>query len=58
MDKIKKVINSPLFQAGVAGGVGILLMIQGHPMYAGIGIGAGLVKFIDAFKSWMIKLKM
>ena len=51
MDKIKQVINSPLFQAGVAGGVGILLMIQGHPMYAGIGIGAGLVKFIDAFKS-------
>ena len=26
-------------------------MIQGHPMYAGIGMGVGLVKFIDAFKS-------
>ena len=51
MDKIKKVINSPLFQAGVAGGVGILLMMQGHPMYAGIGIGAGIVMFIDAFKA-------
>ena len=50
MDKIKNVINSPLFQAGVAGGIGILLMSQGHPMYAGIGFGVGLTKFIDAFK--------
>jgi uncharacterized membrane protein len=51
MDKIKEVINSPLFQSAVAGGVGVLLMIQGHPMYAGIGFGVGLTKFIDAFKS-------
>ena len=51
MDKIKKVVNSKLFQAGVAGGIGVLLMIQGHPMYAGIGIGAGIVKFIYAFKA-------
>ena len=50
MDKIKNVINSPLFQAGVAGGIGILLMSQGHPMYAGIGFGVGLTKFIYAFK--------
>jgi len=50
MDKIKNVINSPLFQAAVAGGIGILLMAQGHPMYAGVGFGVGLTKFIDAFK--------
>jgi hypothetical protein len=50
MDKIKNVINSPLFQAGMAGGIGLLLMTQGHPMYAGIGFGVGLTKFIDAFK--------
>ena len=50
MDKIKKAINSPLFQAGVAGGIGMLLMTQGHPMYAGIGFGVGLTKFIGAFK--------
>ena len=50
MDKIKNVINSPLFQAAVAGGIGMLLMVQGHPMYAGVGFGVGLTKFIDAFK--------
>ena len=51
MDKIKKVVNSPLFQSAVAGVVGIILLIQGHPLYAGIGFGAGLAKFIDVFRS-------
>jgi len=51
MDKIKKVVNSPLFQAAIAGGVGILLVIQGHPLYGGISVGIGAVKFIQAFKS-------
>ena len=51
MDKVKKVINSPLFQAALAGGIGMLLMMQGHLLYAGIGFGVGLVKFINAFKS-------
>jgi hypothetical protein len=50
MDKIKKVINSPLFQAGVAGIIGFVLVAQGHLMYAGIGFGVGLTKFIDAFR--------
>ena len=50
MDKIKKIINSPLLQAGIAGAVGMLLMAQGHPLYAGIGFGVGLTKFISAFK--------
>ena len=51
MDKIKKAINSPLFQAAITGGVGLLLLLQGHPLYAGIGFGMGAVKFIQAFKS-------
>ena len=51
MDKVKKVINSPLFQAAVTGGIGVLLLLQGHLLYAGIGFGVGLVKFINAFKS-------
>ena len=50
MDKIKEVINSPLFQAGIAGVIGMLLMLQGHMLYAGIGFGIGLTKFIGAFK--------
>ena len=50
MDKIKKIINSPMFMAAVAGTVGILLMVKGDVLYAGIAIGVGLTKFIDAFK--------
>ena len=51
MDKIKKVINSSLFQAATAGVVGALLIIQGHPLYGGVAVGVGLTKFIAAFKS-------
>ena len=50
MDKIKKVINSPLFQSAVSGGIGALLIVQGHPLYGGIAIGVGVAKFIDACK--------
>jgi|TARA_R100000049_G_C1924116_1_gene68824 hypothetical protein len=50
MDKIKKIINSPMFMAILAGSVGILLMIKGDILYAGIAIGVGLTKFIGAFK--------
>ena len=50
MNKIKKVVNSPLFQAATAGIIGALLIIQGHPLYGGIAIGVGLTKFIAAFK--------
>tara|TARA_R100001530_G_C4265283_1_gene141637 strand:+ start:84 stop:242 length:159 start_codon:yes stop_codon:yes gene_type:complete len=51
MDKIKKVINSPLFLASLAGSVGLLIMLQGNMLYAGIAYGVGIIKFIDAFKS-------
>ena len=51
MDKIKKVVNSPIFQACIAGGVGFALLIQGNLLYAGLGFGIGIVKFIDAFKN-------
>tara|TARA_R110000824_G_scaffold19480_2_gene75332 strand:- start:181 stop:339 length:159 start_codon:yes stop_codon:yes gene_type:complete len=51
MDKIKKVINSSLFQSAIAGGIGIALLTQGHPLYAGIAVGVGLTTFIKAFKS-------
>jgi len=51
MDKIKKIINSPLFQSAVAGGIGTALIIQDHPLYAGIAFGVGLTTFVKAFKS-------
>jgi hypothetical protein len=50
MEKIKKVVNSPLFHAAVAGGVGALILMQGNILYAGIAFGIGICKFLDAFK--------
>ena len=50
MDKIKKVVKSPLFHSALAVGVGFLVMIKGDMMYAGVAYGIGICKFLDAFK--------
>ena len=51
MEKLKKVINSSVFQSCVAGGVGLALLVQDNLLYAGIAFGIGVVKFIGAFRS-------
>jgi len=51
MDKIKKVINSSLFKAGCAGLIGLALIAESHPLYAGISIGLGVREFLLAFKA-------
>ena len=51
MEKIKQVVSSPLFVCGSALVIGITLVIETHPMYAGIAFGIGIAKFIQAFKS-------
>jgi|TARA_R110001583_G_scaffold3797_4_gene23145 hypothetical protein len=50
MDKIKKVVSAPLFQSALAGGIGILILMQGNILYSGIAFGIGIGKFFDAFK--------
>jgi hypothetical protein len=50
MEKIKKVVNSPLFQAAAAGGIGVLILMQGNVLYAGVAFGVGIAKFLDALK--------
>lgn len=50
MKKIKEVISSPLFLSGTAAVVGLLLLMEKHPMYAGIAFGFGICKFFDAFR--------
>ena len=42
MKKIKEVISSPLFLSGTAAVVGLLLLMEKHPMYAGIAFGFGI----------------
>mgnify|MGYP003153695297 FL=1 len=51
MEKIKQVVSSPLFVCGSALVIGVCLVIEAHPMYAGIAFGFGIAKFLEAFKS-------
>jgi len=50
MKKIKEVISSPLFMSGAAAVIGLLLLMEKHPMYAGIAFGFSVCKFLDAFR--------
>ena len=50
MDKIRKVINSPLFRSAAAGSVGAFLIIEGNILYAGIALGIAIREFLLAFK--------
>jgi len=50
MNKIKTVINSPLFRTGMCVAIGIALVIENHLMYSGMALGVGLREFFLAFK--------
>jgi hypothetical protein len=50
MEKIKQIITSPLFVCGSALVVGVTLVIEAHPLYAGIAFGIGISRFLQAFK--------
>ncbi len=51
MEKIKSVIGSPLFKAACCGAIGLALIAESHPLYAGIAVGFGLREFLLDFKS-------
>ena len=51
MDKIKDIIMSPLFVSGVTCAIGLALIFESHPLYAGVAFGVAGIKFLDAFKS-------
>lgn len=50
VEKIKKVVLSPLFAVAVCAVVGIALVIELHPLYGGAAFGFGVGKFLDAFR--------
>ena len=50
MEKIKTMVKSPLFHCAVAGGIGLVLLMESHPLYAGRGFGLAACKVLDAFK--------
>ena len=51
MDKVKSIVNSTWFRAALAGGVGVMLLLKGAPLYAGITIGVGARELLLALKS-------
>lgn len=50
MEKIGKVVKSPLFMSAIAGVVGGLLLADGNDMYGGISMGVAAMLFLNAFK--------
>jgi len=51
MEKLKAIINHPLSKAILAGFVGAMLLVEAHPMYAGVAFGYSLREVLLAFKS-------
>jgi hypothetical protein len=52
MQKIGKVVKSPLFMSAIAGVVGGLLIADGNDMYGGISAGIAIVLFLNAFRGF------
>ena len=50
MEKIKTFVNNPLFKAGMATALAILLTLEGLPFYSGIAGGVAIREFLLAFK--------
>jgi len=51
MDKVKAIINHPLSKAVLAGIAGGVLLLESHPMYAGVAFGYAFREVLLAFKS-------
>ena len=51
MNTIKDIVNHPLSKAIALGIIGAALLLEKHPLYAGIAIGMGIREFLLAFKS-------
>jgi hypothetical protein len=51
MEKVKNVVNSPLFKSMICGVIGIALLAESHGFYSGLAFGVGLREFLLAFKN-------
>ena len=50
IQKIGKVVKSPLFMSAIAGVVGGILIADGNDMYGGISVGVAMMLFLNAFR--------
>ena len=51
MKKIKEVINHPLSKAVLVAVMGSMLLLESHPLYAGVAFGYSLRELFLAFKA-------
>jgi hypothetical protein len=51
MEKAKAIINHPLAKAILAGFTGAMLLVEAHPLYAGVAFGYALREVLLAFKA-------
>ena len=51
MNKIKEIVNHPLSKGVACGLAGGIILIQGHPVYAGFLFGVAAREILLAFKS-------
>ncbi len=51
MEKAKAIINHPLSKAVLAGACGAMLLLESHPLYAGVAFGYSLREVLLAFKA-------
>jgi len=49
MEKVSNIINSFWFKSAACGGAGVLLLLYGHTLWAGIAIGWGANEFMEYF---------
>jgi len=52
MEKIKTIVNNPLFKIGMSLAVACILVFEKMPLYAGIAVGIAIREFLLAFKKW------
>lgn len=50
MEKIKQIVNHPLAKAVGAGAIGVALLLEKHPLYAGVAFGYAIRELFLAFK--------
>jgi len=50
MEKIKTIVNNPLFKIGIALAIACILVFEKMALYAGIAIGIAIREFLLAFK--------
>ncbi len=51
MKTIKEIVNHPLSKAVLAAACGAMLLLEKHPMYAGVAFGYSFREVLLAFKS-------